>query len=727
MHGDDATPSHPAQVRIPTFAETEREQYYSAVKRTANIWSNRVWAIAYLAAAAFAAYLAFLSPIRIDGPTIGDYFYLSVVALHLVWGGALFLSARRLSLETHALLPRSAEVLFAYSFLLFWVLYAFALNANMDYVQRFVESGGELNFAPDTATERLLVAVRFAPFLAVNLMYYLATRLKRPQRVDQALRPRNAALAEPMWRRGVRRWALLPVLASAALSGFALPSFLSADGIWILGWIAMVPLFLVFSVTGYWGGVFYGIVFGLFRTVLTNYWLATYSLISLQFAVAVFLVFYGLFLPVLMFFYHGMPRFRLLILPLGWTVFEFLRSSGFLGYPWALQGHSQYTLVPLVQFASITGVWGVSFLVILVNAVLAQLLLRRMDGWRAPWAILGGTAVALALLSYGGAMSMAFGSAHSASSAEETEPEQVRMALIQQNSDPRKHEYSRTLRTLQELTDAALREDPDIVLWSETAFVPNIRRWGAEDPPRSRYARLVHRFLDYQESIDTWLLTGNDDYEVVRDEEGTEVDRLNYNAAVLFDDQGRRMDTYRKIKLVPFTEYFPYRETLPWVYELLLEFDTSFWEPGEERTVFQHPDVAFATPICFEDVFPNEVRKFVRAGAEVIANISNDYWSLTPVQAKQHFVAGLFRAVENRRPMVRSTASGVTAHVDRFGRIKATVPTYSEEHLVVDVTIPPDRFTLYTRWGDWFPISAAILLVLGALFEVSRSLLIRRR
>jgi apolipoprotein N-acyltransferase len=225
----------------------------------------------------------------------------------------------------------------------------------------------------------------------------------------------------------------------------------------------------------------------------------------------------------------------------------------------------------------------------------------------------------------------------------------------------------------------------------------------------------VRRFLDYQESTGTWLVTGNDDYEVVRDEEGNEVDRLNYNAAVLFDNEGERVETYRKIKLVPFTEYFPYRDSLPWVYELLLEFDTHFWEPGTERTVFEHPKFTFSTPICFEDVFPGQVRKFVLAGAEVIANISNDYWSLTPVQAQQHFVAGIFRSIENRRPVVRATTSGVTAHVDRFGRIRSTVPTYSEEFLVADVTVPPDRFTIYTRWGDWFPLfCGGVLAVLFA-------------
>jgi apolipoprotein N-acyltransferase len=654
--------------------------------------------------------------------SIGDLFYLSVIAVHLLWGALRLAFPHAFEDRYRTLLLRAPEFLFSYSFLLFWILYAFASNANMDYVQRFMESGGELTLALDTATERLQVAVRFVPFLLVTVLDYAVTRLRRPRRADKALYPTpsrflysaEGSTKDARWRRSVRRWALPLALVSSALSGFALPSFLAQGGVWILGWIAMVPLFLVFAVTGFWGGVFYGLVYGLFRTVLANYWLATFSLISLQFAVFIFLFFYGLFLPVLMLLYHRLPRWWVLVLPLAWTLFELFRSSGFLGYPWALTAHSQYGVVPLVQFASVTGVWGVSFLVILVNAILTYAIVRRLDRQGVPWSLLGGTAAGLVALMYLGAVAMSFGDARDAGGGDSggAEVRTARIALIQQNSDPRKHNYSRTFTSLRELTNESLPERPDLVVWPETAFVPNIRRWGAEGAGSSRYVRLVRRFLDYQESTGTWLATGNDDYEVVRDDEGNEIDRLNYNAAVLFDDEGERVETYRKIKLVPFTEYFPYQESLPWVYELLLEFDTHFWEPGTERTVFEHPKFTFSTPICFEDVFPGQVRKFVRAGAEVIANISNDYWSLTPVQAQQHFVAGLFRSIENRRPVVRATTAGVTAHVDRFGRIRSTVPTFSEEFLVANVTVPPDRFTIYTRWGDWFPIFCGGVLVL---------------
>ncbi len=167
---------------------------------------------------------------------------------------------------------------------------------------------------------------------------------------------------------------------------------------------------------------------------------------------------------------------------------------------------------------------------------------------------------------------------------------------------------------------------------------------------------------------------------------------------------------------MPFTEYFPWKQQLRGFHRLLLSFDVYLWEPGNERVIFEHPRFRFATPICFEDAFPDDVRRFVRGGAEAIVNLSNDYWSLTEVEARQHFANALFRAVENRRPMLRATASGVTAYVDAQGRLRASLPLYREGQLTVDVAFPrKPADTLYTRLGDWFPRLAGVLLALLGL------------
>ena len=704
----------------------------------------RVLSVFFFAATCFGLYVLVAGTALFGGePSLrlsaGDALYGLVLLWSLFLGLRFFFAAppdlSRFRRRSIARALQSAEVFLA-AVLLFAVFeYIFASNANMDYVQRFIASGGNLNLAPDTATERQLVALRFGPLLFAGLCTYITLRVLAHSAVSRAVSTRGlrhraanpvAGLEDESMVGTVGRvWGLPLVILSAFLHAMSFPSFVSIDGYGWLGWFALVPVFIVLRVNRYRRGVFYAAVFGAFTMVFSNYWLGTFNLVSLQLTIVFFVLFYVIFGAIIILPMRRMGRFGFLYLAAGWTAFEYTRSIGFLGYPWVLAGHSQYAVVPLIQVAGIGGVWAVSALVLLVNGALAAAIVdppavgarseRGARGARGRVAPALAVGVLVAITWIAGALSIRAESAAG-------EPRTARIALIQQNSDPRKHDYERTFQSLVALTEAALSESPDLVAWSETAFVPNIRRWSREDPRRYRLARLVLRFLDFQKSIGTWLLTGNDDYRQVFDDAGEEVDRLNFNAAVLFSPSGERVETYHKVKLVPFTEHFPYRRRLPWVYDLLQNFDINFWEPGTERLVFHHPDVRFATPICFEDVFPNHVRLFVREGLDVILALTNDYWSLSPVQAKQHFVASLYRSVENRRPMARSTASGLTGHVDAYGRIVDTLPYFEEGYMVAEVRTDRSTTTPYTRFGDWLPIT--LLVVVPTIGLVT---LLRRR
>ena len=658
----------------------------------------------------------------LDVLTYSDYLYLAILVAHLACGLVLISTAsrtRRLRSVTSGMY-RIPEVLFVACLLLYLFAYIYALNANMDYIQRFISSGGAVRLALDTRQERLAAAVKFGPLLLANAFFYLFWRLKRG--------PMSATI--------LVRWALPIVLLSVLLSTACFPSFLTLQGAGYLAFVALVPLLLVFQANSLSWGVFYGLAFGMLQTMLLNSWLGTYSLVTLQLVSLAFGLFYLVFLLPTLWLYKAFRRVGFLILPAAWVAFEYLRSSGFLGYPWGLWGASQYQFTSLVQIASVTGIWGVSFVVLLLNAALAAALAAALgsvfntaggraapsndgsdgaehSGWD-PAALLASCLVFVAVLSFG-AISLGVVEGREVT-------RRPRLALIQQNADPRKHDYRRTFNTLIELTDRAVKQDPDLVVWSETAFVPNISRWSRMDPQKHSYAALVRDFLSYQDNLDRWLLTGNDDYELAVDEQGEE-QRLDYNAAILFDPEGSRAGTYRKLRLVPFTEYFPWKQQLPGVYAWLKERDVYLWEPGSERVVFDHPAFRFCSPICFEDAFPNDVRLFVREGAEVIVNISNDFWSLTEVEGKQHGVNAFFRAVENRVPLVRASASGLTGYVDPAGRLVEAVPFYEERYLVVDVEIPACSETLYTRFGDWFPrlmLGLVVVLLLLSLFPALR-------
>ncbi|CAI8040366.1 Apolipoprotein N-acyltransferase 1, partial [Geodia barretti] len=200
----------------------------------------------------------------------------------------------------------------------------------------------------------------------------------------------------------------------------------------------------------------------------------------------------------------------------------------------------------------------------------------------------------------------------------------------------------------------------------------------------------------------------------VRTAEGDE--RVDYNAALLYEG-GEIVQTYRKLHLVPFTERYP--EWGPrFLHDLLEDFETHFWERGDEWTVFDAGGVRFSTPICFEDTFGYLNREFVNRGAQVIVNMTNDAWSKSVPAEMQHFAMAVFRATENRRSVVRAANSGITAIVEPSGRITAMLEPFVEGTLVGDVPVFDEARTLYSRAGDWLGVAltaAAFLLIAGAL------------
>jgi apolipoprotein N-acyltransferase len=258
-----------------------------------------------------------------------------------------------------------------------------------------------------------------------------------------------------------------------------------------------------------------------------------------------------------------------------------------------------------------------------------------------------------------------------------------------------------------------------MVIWSETAFVPRIY-WHTtyrDDPPSWA---LVKELLDYLRLQDVPFLIGNDDARREPSKNPRDDYRVDYNAAMLFE-RGNLTGLYRKLHLVPFTEHFPYEKQFPWIYQALKNADTHFWEKGSEATVFSLPGFSFSSPICFEDTFGYLSREFVRNGAEIIVNLSNDAWSKSLPAQNQHLSMAVFRAVENRRSMARSTASGQTCAVDPNGRIIAMAPPFAEAWITAELPIM-NITTVYTRYGDFlagfFVIAACSLLILGFVFHI---------
>jgi apolipoprotein N-acyltransferase len=500
------------------------------------------------------------------------------------------------------------------------------------------------------------------------------------------------------------------IAGSALLFALSFPSFLSTQGWFPLGFVCLAPLFVVVRRSSWPAVPFYGLLFGYASYALFNYWLGKFHPLTLVVVPPIYAAYFLVTLPALKLADTLVPRHAPVLQAGLWVCYEyFLKSSGFLAYSYGNLGYSQWSFLPFIQIAELTGVWGVSLLVVYPSALLGRAFAEGLtvlrERWRAYAAPAAVYAVVVAAVVIYGLLSP----------VDTRGDRQWNVALVQQDVDPWKGGYTayrRSLDVLERQSRAALAGHPEIVIWSETSFVPAID-WHTRYRPDTETYGLVKELRNFLSAQTVPFVVGNDDGELKRVEEGQEA-RVDYNASILFD-HGQIMETYRKLHLVPFTESFPFQKSLPRIYDWLVNADTHFWEKGTVYTVFEAGGVRFSTPICFEDTFGCLCRGFVQRGADVLVNMTNDLWSKSEACAMQHMTMAVFRAIENRRSVVRSTNGGMTNIIDPNGRIIASLPPFTEGFLPGTVPVHTSTSTLYTRWGDWLPpvLLAACLLSLA--------------
>lgn len=504
------------------------------------------------------------------------------------------------------------------------------------------------------------------------------------------------------------------IVAGAILFSLSHPNVLFSKGFFPLAFVAIVPLGIALRRMAWWATPLWGPVYGFISYAIFNYWLATFHPLAIFIVPIIYATYFFVVVPALWLADRRFGKWAFLVQAIIWLAYEWLRTQWYLGYAYGIIGYALWPAPVLIQIAEIGGVWIVSFLVVLPSFFVAQMI--NQAGFRGAWSaalrrplVIGAYGVFfLATILYGIVSPVDYSGSRT-----------WRVALIQQNMDP----WVGGFRTYEDSLEILLREsrraieegDPDIVVWSETSFVPSIHYHSQYRTDQERY-ELVRELQQYLSTQTRPFVIGNSDGRLRRNDEG-ELERIDYNAVVVFDPGGEVQDTYRKIHLVPFTEHFPFERQFPWLYRVLVENDTNFWYAGEEWTVFESEGVRYSTPICFEDTFGYLSRGFVRRGAEVIVNLTNDLWSKSEACAMQHMSMAVFRSVENRRSVVRSTNGGMTVTIDPNGRITHMLEPFVEGHLIGDVPVYTDRDTVYTAWGDWlayiFVAAAAILIVWG--------------
>jgi apolipoprotein N-acyltransferase len=504
-------------------------------------------------------------------------------------------------------------------------------------------------------------------------------------------------------------------LASALLLPLALPNDLYAQGNPFVGAVALAPLFAAMVLAPSFGAAsLAGAVFGAVSTFFAHYWLLFFHEFSVWTVSGVVLGYAGynaILGPVLRAVALASRRARPLALGAAWTVYEYVKSSGFLGFPWGLVSHPFGAVLPVIQVAAVYGVWGVSLVAALVNAVAAEGLLAAWGAGlpafvRRGHAVIVGLLVA-ATLGYGG-----WSLARPAAVADH-----LAVVLVQHNADPwQAGNDEAAIGEAQDLTRQALAGGrADLVVWSET-IIPYLVREG-------QLARFLERFPrpapigEFLKEIGTPLLLGSPFQ--------ASGDAGYLNAALLLSPRGDLLGYYGKQQLVPIAERVPFwdLEVVRVFFEKALGL-TEGWTPGDGARALRlprggKPDVALAAPICFEDAFPDLCRRLVGSGAQVLANLTNVSWSRRKSAMVQMIIAARFRGVENGCALLRATNGGVTSVIGARGEMLAEAPIFEPAFLRVDVPLYAGAGrTPYARWGDLLPWLLAAAIGAGMIARV---------
>lgn len=474
-------------------------------------------------------------------------------------------------------------------------------------------------------------------------------------------------------------WRLLLAAGGGALYFLA---FVGFDQ-WYLSWICLVPLFFALDEVSVRRGLLLGWLFGTVALTGGFSWI-THTLhvfafmpwvvsalgcLVLGVAQATEFALFGL---IYAFLRRRTRRGPLLVGTAAFVSAEFVSPQLFPHY----FGNALYRQLPLIQISDITGVLGVTALIVFVNAALFVLLrsaLRKQPRWRP---ILAASALVLLALAYG---HVRIGSIEARMAA----APKVRFGIAQANLGihEKKEDPAKALRLNQEMTAELARMGAEIVVWPETAVQAPILTAGAPRLPRAVFG-----------DLSTPILAG------ALERDPSVPGRPLYNVAVLTDAQGEITGAYRKRKLLMLGEYIPLGERFPRLYDWFPYIGRL--TPGDSDEPLSFRGWRLNVNICYEEILPRLMNRMMARSANVIVNLTNDNWFGDTHEPLQHLALAAFRSVEHRRALVRSTNTGISAFVDPTGRIADRTPLLKPAVLVRDAPMMRGT-TLYARLGDW--------------------------
>ena len=503
-------------------------------------------------------------------------------------------------------------------------------------------------------------------------------------------------------------------------------------------WVALVPFFIALTRTSDWKSTFWvgyltGFLFfaGMLPAIALLY---PYANIFATLLAYVLLVGYtGLYFAIFSVLMRTVPWRSGILFPVAaaciWTGLEWVRSWMITGFPWGSIGYSQWNNLIGIQVASLVSVHGISFVIVLFNAGIATVLCNR-HRWRQeiPALILP---LILTLFCFGYGVFQLQNAApidQGSDTASDESTETLKVALIPGNISQLEkwdlRQFPRILQRYIQLTHKASQENPDLIVWPETTI--------RGEALTGEWPTYYRRFSQMLRDIETPILIGTAnagkiDKTIGEFTIGTKKDPKKdvkiYNRVLSISPDGKIHGGYAKMHLVPFGEYVPLVNLLPDFIPNFIQFkpfthgkSVNLLPVFNVKNKKEHQKIEVGASICFESVFPDEFRRPVQKGAQVMGIFTNDAWFIGTAFPELHQSMAPFRAIENRITVFRCANGGFTCVVDRFGRITTPLitPDTAQEVLIVSVPLllsSERKQTLYTRYGDWFPILCTLICV----------------
>ena len=485
------------------------------------------------------------------------------------------------------------------------------------------------------------------------------------------------------------------ILLSSLLFAFAFPP----SPFSFLAYFFLVPLFFLLDGSTPGKAFKYGYLFGVITNVLLLYWIiwqtfyGEYFVLPGSIGAYLILALYPALWSWLLVSLKSRWKLGFLAAPFLWVAMEYLRGLGQIGFPWLDLGYTQTTYLPLIQFASFTGIQGISFWVVILN-LLIYILVKNKKNLQEVWIPILAIVILLAAPYLYGTRKL----------SEEVRSERIKVALVQGNIDPTTKWNPEFLDynfwvydSLSRLTKEA---EPDLIIWPETACPCYLEK----DP------LYMSKMENLSKTLNADIVTGTDDYFIWGPEE-----YVFYNSAFWISPSTGLEKKYYKMQLVPFAERIPYSGNMRIFEEI--ELGQANFSPGREFTLFEASFGNFPALICYEMAFPDLVRKFVKEGADFLVNITNDGWFGQTAGPYQHASMSIMRAVENRISVARCANTGISMTVDPYGRILGQTDLNKRTNLIGDISKRVET-TFFSRHGPWVGKLSLVIAGLTAFLVI---------